>query len=500
MVKKQRTIIIICLSVIAVLAIVWFAVISPLVRSGGTDEAEPPELLDGELIGTSNRIMMFEHIEKAEIDSIKVHNEYGDFEIYRTGAENFYFKGLEGVPYSNETLSGIITAVGYPLTMDRVETDCKDLSEFGLSEKDSPSYYIIKKLDGTEYKVYIGKALLSGGGYYTRVDGRNAVYIMDTTYQKTVLCSVYNLLSPTLGYPISTNPYALIDDFTVMKKNSEGVCERFLWIDKIDDAQNSLSVNFKMLFPNDYPVNTTKYADAMTVIGSLAGDKVLEAEAVGEEFNFDILKEKYGIDVANPEYEIDYSVNSIKIMILFSKPDDNGDMNAYTSLYNMVVKINKSEIALLDWDLIDWVDDTVYLVDINKVSELTIKSEQINVSFFLEDENTDLKVRIGENGKVFDKDELANFRRFYASLLLQVRRGYTDSDSTDESKLMATIFISFRDGTEKEYKYYAYSTRRCFYTINGKGEFYMLRDELQKILNDAERVVNGEQVDYEDKN
>ena len=323
---------------------------------------------------------------------------------------------------------------------------------------------------------------------------------MDTSYTKTVLCSVFDLLSPTLGYPVSTNPYAIIDDFTVLKKNSEGICERFVWIDRITDSSNSLNVDFKMLFPNDYSVNTTKYADAMTVIGTLAGDKVLEAEAIGEKFDFSILNDKYGIDVANPEYEIDYTVNDIKIMILFSKPDENGNMNAYTSLYNMVVQINKSAISLLDWELIDWVDDTVYLVDINKVSEMTIESKQVNVTFLLEGENTELKVRMADKGKVFDNDELTNFRRFYTTVLLQVRRGYTDSDSTDEDKLMATIFFRFRDGPEWEYKYYAYSTRRCFYTVNGKGEFYMLRDELQKILNDAERVVNGEQVDYEDKN
>ena len=500
MIKKQRLIIIICAAVVAIMAVLYFAVLRPIINRGD-DVSEPPKLLPGELLGSSDRILMFEHVEKAEIDSIKVHNQHGDYEFYRTNSENFSIRGLEGVPYSAETLSSLVVSTGYALSISRIEEDCQNMSEFGLAPEDNPSYYILKKLDGTEHKVYIGNKLLSGGGYYCRYEGRNAVYAMDTSYDSTVLLDIYDLVQPILGYPISSNAYAIIDDFNISKLDSDGICSEFVWIDRVDEGENSgLSVLLKMLYPTDYPVNSKNYSSVTGILGNFKGEKVMTAGPVGESLDFDMLKSEYGIDVANPAYEISYSISGVTIKILFSSQDDDGYMYAYTSLYNMVVKINISSAKFLDWDLIEWVGDTVYQEDIDDISELSIVSDQVTVTFLLEGEGKDLVVRPSDSGKNFDKDEVANFRKFYTSILIQVRRGYADSTDTDESKLIATISMTFKSGEKREYKYYAYSTRRCFYTINGDGEFYMLRDELQKILNDAERVLNGEQVDYEDKN
>ena len=50
-----------------------------------------------------------------------------------------------------------------------------------------------------------------------------------------------------------------------------------------------------------------------------------------------------------------------------------------------------------------------------------------------------------------------------------------------------------------EFAFYPYHTRRCFYTLNGKGEFYVLKDGVEKIVNDAIRITKGEAVNYLDK-
>ena len=68
---------------------------------------------------------------------------------------------------------------------------------------------------------------------------------------------------------------------------------------------------------------------------------------------------------------------------------------------------------------------------------------------------------------------------------------YTEDTSTDESKCIATMKITTEAGVETEYKFYAYSTRRCFMTINGEGEFYVLRDMAAKLVSDARKVIAG---------
>ena len=56
------------------------------------------------------------------------------------------------------------------------------------------------------------------------------------------------------------------------------------------------------------------------------------------------------------------------------------------------------------------------------------------------------------------------------------------------------------DGLVFEYKFYPYSTRRCYFTINGEGEFYVLRDSVEKAISDTVKMLNGEIVDSWAKN
>ena len=69
--RKLRTVIILG-ALFVVLAVLYFAVIAPWYKAKTEDpEEEPPELLDGEVLGTNNRILLFEHVEKADMLSIE---------------------------------------------------------------------------------------------------------------------------------------------------------------------------------------------------------------------------------------------------------------------------------------------------------------------------------------------------------------------------------------------------------------------------------------------
>ncbi len=51
----------------------------------------------------------------------------------------------------------------------------KKLAEYGFSDK-SP-YYEVKAVDGTTHRVYYGSKSLTGGTYYVRLEGKDAVYV-----------------------------------------------------------------------------------------------------------------------------------------------------------------------------------------------------------------------------------------------------------------------------------------------------------------------------------
>lgn len=77
---------------------------------------------------------------------------------------------------------------------------------------------------------------------------------------------------------------------------------------------------------------------------------------------------------------------------------------------------------------------------------------------------------------------------------------YSDTTDTDAMTPLAEMIIELDSGETLEYKFYTYSTRRCFYTINGKGEFYVLRDNVEKLLRDTDRMINGLPINSDDKN
>ena len=83
MIKKRKKLIIIMLIAAAVLAVAYFAVLSPIIKKMNTPEDNSEELLDGEVLDSSGSIMMFEKIERANLKRIEVHNSYGVWAMYR---------------------------------------------------------------------------------------------------------------------------------------------------------------------------------------------------------------------------------------------------------------------------------------------------------------------------------------------------------------------------------------------------------------------------------
>ena len=96
MIKKQRKLVIIIAALAAVLLVLYFTVLSPMLQVDAEEE-EIPNLLPGEVLGTNNRILMMEHIEKADMQSIEVHNSHGTYTMYRGDDDQFYLEGNVGL-------------------------------------------------------------------------------------------------------------------------------------------------------------------------------------------------------------------------------------------------------------------------------------------------------------------------------------------------------------------------------------------------------------------
>ena len=75
--------------------------------------------------------------------------------------------------------------------------------------------------------------------------------------------------------------------------------------------------------------------------------------------------------------------------------------------------------------------------------------------------------------------------------------GYAESTETDD--LMLSFSIEKKDGRTQEFKFYRISNLKCFYTINGDGEFYVSLDDVENIIKAHEKLSVGERIDADTK-
>ena len=482
-------------------------------NSGAISEIEYTDLFNKgkvEVLGSQNRILMFNHTEKANIQSVEVHNTYGTYTFYRDASDNFVIKDAENASYDKEMLSSLVVSSGYTLSMTRVTENCEDMSEYGLSEADNPSYYTLTTTRGVTHTVYIGKPIPTGAGFYCSYEDRPAVYVLDSTLASTLLADVRNLMTAILTYPVATTSYYTVTNFDMTKNG-----EQLLHVDYMTDAERvqtaSTSV-WKMVYPEGgYTPSSTNYDAMLQSFTNFTGNYVLEFNVLGSMDEDELTEEQVAIfekyDLINPETTISFDYTdpnagyTITNMVWFSSMTEEGQYYVYSWLFDVISVIDASTYPWLSYSIIDFIDRPVFQMNINNVAKIEIwggeiGDEKMSADFRLEGDGQELVVREDLSAAVIDTQ---NFRQLYKTMLSIEIENYTEDDSTDEAKCIAAMRITTESGVVTEYKFYAYATRRCFMTVNGEGEFYVNRDMAAKLISDAKKVIAGVAVNSDSR-
>ena len=543
MTQKRITLIsVIAGAVIAV--IVLISIFASDIFAGSTTQ-KPLVLYEGEVADGTKRALIYEHIERDRIQKIEVKNEYGTYTAYYNNeAERFDFEGFEGAFYDEELFAQLVVSSGYPLISDRLFPEKPDdpeymeefLKEYGLYPDDDPSYFIIttRKDDNgeqTSYKLYIGKPTLTDNYYYCMLEGRSIVYVLEQSIKTTLLSDVKTLITPLLVYPISDNSYLTDVSEIQVVKNGE-------WLIKIhgqteeEKAEGEddfgVTIPYIVYYPFDYDASASRITTVLGQIINMTGSELLEygvydtvelynedgTRKLDEDGNPDYdyvlkegLDEKYGL--GHPTLAIYYRYQDMDMIVSLSEKqyDENGSAFYYalSELYNIIAKIDASNLTFLDWSLMDYIDKPIFSAHIDKVAEIELTAGDKAFRFTLtgiddslvcvENKYTTRTVFKGENTTDTSNDGIRNFRMLYQTILSIDREDFADEPSEDERALLCEMKVTFRNGDVKDYKFYSYSERRCFMTINDRGEFYVLRSMIKKLANDAVKLMNHEKID-----
>ena len=390
----------------------------------------------GELLGFSDRIMIFPQITQKNTYSIEVTNEYGSYRFYRDASGNVHIEGTEDtlVAYDQTLFASLCVSCGYTLTMQklnlspdyvapRLPDGSVDYSAYGLADVYdeegnlvyTPATYTVTKAvyanDGTctpdettKYTVKVGDAILSGGGYYVQLVGRDAVYIVSSEISNTVLQPVEALVTPAVVYPMSVSTYMMIQNFALGKINVSEVLESskedledveldpivaFTYLDlenRTNTIYNSRPYLCGIELMDGYEINDDNASAVMSLFYEM---QYIGCKKLG--VNKDTLAE-YGLDgevyylsFASPVMDENNSIAGyIDNVLLISEKTADGTYYIASTLYDMIVEVDQYYLSFLEWEESDWYEQYFFQHNVSHISELNIKVGEKLFNFILD--------------------------------------------------------------------------------------------------------------------
>ena len=497
MAARRKTAIMVSAVLFVILLIVYFAVVAPMLRK---EETPPPELLEGEDVGTDNRILLFPSVDKSDIRMIEVHNSSGDFSFtYSAESDDFYLTDNQIFPLEKTVMSNFVVSARHTLSMERVTKDAteKELGDYGLGKNDDPAWYVLTDNKNNRHKVYIGKEIVTGTGYYCRYEGRNAVYILDTSVAAFTR-PVEAFISPIISYPADSKDYYYNILQCGVVRDGE-VLFNIRHLDQAEKADSASLTEYEMVEPAGYVPSSTNYPHILQEFCNFVGSSTVYAGLKDRGITDEIL-DKYGVSEEKAKYTLFYNYkvedSVVPSIVYFSEKDENGFLYAYSVLFNTIIYVSSEKTYFLDWDFIDYVDRKLFQRNINDIAEVSVESEEESETFFLKGEGEDIKISQKSDGREYGGSEVKSFRQYFRKLLTISIEDY--AENTETENCMLTLRIKTDAGKTFEYKFYPYSTRRCFFTIDGEGEFYVLRSVVEKLIEDIDILHSGGMVDYDD--
>ena len=435
----------------------------------------------GEELGYSDRIMLFPQIAQSYVLSIEVQNEYGGFKFYKNDEGTVVLKGTEETiaAYDPELYATLCVSCGFPLSMQKLDLSEKnpevprlpdgsvDYNEYGLVERVdengdviyTPAVYTITgyhlydvngdgkiktvqnskgKVDmlasehvTATYSVQVGDKLISGGGYYIRMIGgklvadgfektvpsREAVYIVSTTIDQTVLQPVESLVQPMVSYPVSLATHVMVSDFILGRVNVLNLPETDEAWEELDvkpiaaftyqdlaERENTMYTSLPYISMMEdllygYEIKGDSASSVLNLFYQMEFVKCvkfgLTAEALEEYgLNGDVYFITYGSPVTGENNVIEgYVTNTL----LVSDKTENNTYYVASLLSNMIVEVDQYYFSFLEWEQKEWYEQYFFGQNVAHMQRLDIQIGKNTYNFVFDNSESEQVDKINSN-------------------------------------------------------------------------------------------------------
>ncbi len=323
-----------------------------------------------------------------------------------------------------------------------------------------------------------GLPVTMGGFYAQYVDmsgetevKRQAVYVLDEE-MVTVLIPVEEYITPLLTYPMSANDYYSVENFTISQLLAGATAGdadpyeptvSFSYIDMAEREDTMLES-----FPYEFHLGLSGYTASSTTLNECL-------QAIYEPNYVKVCKFQPSLDdlvdyglygktvdaEGNDQYHIfsPYTIafkyvmrnqetgaleGKVHQIVLLSEKNENGNYYAYTILnrvitdddgsesyefentYQMILEVEGSTLAFLEWDRLSWISKQFMDDDLCFVQDITIESPEYNASFEMDNSQSDMTADMRTGSlSILGEDSLGNLLKTFGRLVVTDKSGYT---------------------------------------------------------------------------
>ena len=440
-------------------------------------EKSEPAVIGGFGESTKNgRPYIVEKVENEDLNSIFVHNTLDEYTLLHKRSGAYKIEGLEDYEVNEQMLAALrVNSLNLLATRYLGVLPPEEAERYGINFSDPESYFVVTyNKEQSSYKIIIGDKTPDGDGYYAMLEGRPALYVLDTGIESSILLSRKEYVTPFLVDVVEDNYKFMLSTFTLNKNG-----EKFITIDKAKGEETyGNSATHRVTYPAyNYATNLTNFEEFLNQLLNLRGTATL---LYGDEVTPEKLCE-YGFfdldgnDVSAYSFSYKYPAFSEQIYVT---PNAEGGYIVYSKGENIVATLPEESLAFLNWDMLLWVSSEIYLLDIEDVESMTFEANGSVARFDLSGEADALTVTA--NGKLVNTEE---FRSLYRSILYVIVTHYSEDREHGEEELR--LNVKTEKGEHLDYRFYKKSAQNTFYTLNGFGEFYVSADKIKEVKETA---------------
>ncbi len=466
MIKRLKPMLILAGSALVLGIVLWVLVAFVLPKDdAGKEKGNEVLLVDADL---------------SEADRVEITNRFDTYTLVKKAIESYYIEGKEDYPVLYDNVSYLLEKLT-DFTANKLLVEhptAEQLEGYGLADPEGT----MKVVDGDNIYQFTFGTTSASGNYYFQMGGDPAVYLVSTAVPDIVLLSRYQFY---YGQMIKYNDSDTTEneDLTDMYISGSGR-EQPITLTQQQLAEDEVGTAYILTEPFRHSLAGTTLTDISDMMVAMSN-----AQIVGDDTSPAALAEK-GLD--EPMYIYRYVKGGETFEVHLGDINASGYQYCYETSGKFIYSILASDCEVLGDALLNYCENMIYTRSVDQLAAIKVVGGDKNYSITIGEQDEVGNYNVVINNKKVDSEL---FSDFYSHILTI---SITDlGQKGSETQEICTVTFTLKDGTVEEMKFYPVTGLKCFCEVNGKGQFWVSKMNVEKILENAQKLYNGEVITLE---